>query len=151
MTDSSTGNDSFSSYYDRYRSRFGDGQTSSEPIDFSQYSNLFAKPKQKLGFLGRTVDILSRPMRIISNPVMKAVELPERFDTVKELRAAGDDAAATKESLNAVGSLLAAPFTGFFSDDPSNKPYWSDIIEKQVDVTNRNNPNYVDIANNANP
>jgi len=151
MTDSSTGNDSFLSYYDRYRSRFGDRQTPSGEVDFSQYSNLFAKPKQKLGFLGRTVDILSRPMRIISNPAMKIVELPERFDKVNELRLAGDDAAATKESLAAVGSLLASPFTGFFSDDPSNKPYWSDIIEKQVDVENRNDPNYVDVANNADP
>ena len=137
-------NDYLNFYYQQLSGGAGTGQRS---VEFPK----IAAPKQKLGFLGRTIDILSRPMRIISNPVMKAVELPERFDTVKELRAAGDDAAATKESLNAVGSLLAAPFTGFFSDDPSNKPYWSDIIEKQVDVENRNNPNYVDIANNADP
>jgi hypothetical protein len=105
----------------------------------------------KMGFLGRTIDFLSRPMRIISNPVMKAVELPERFDKVNELRLAGDDAAATKEALSAVGSLAAAPFTGFFSDNPENKPYWSDIIERHSDVSNRNDPNYVDVANNVDP
>ena len=127
------------------------GGSGTQPSQIGEIERPFVGEQQKLGFLGRTVDILSRPMRIISNPAMKAVELPERMDTVKELRAAGDTAAATKESLNAVGSLLASPFTGFFSDDPSNKPYWSDIIERQADVVNRNDPNYVDVANNIDP
>jgi len=34
-----------------------------------------ATPDPNMGFLGRTIDIISRPLRIISNPVMKAVEL----------------------------------------------------------------------------
>jgi hypothetical protein len=149
MTDSSTGNSSFTSYYDKYRSRFGSQQ--SQSVDFSQYSGLFTPSKQKLGFLGRFADILSRPMRILSNPAMKIVELPEQLDKAKELRLSGQDAAATKQTLNAVGSVLASPFTGFFSDDPANKPYWSDIIERAADVQNRNNPNYVDKANNVDP
>jgi hypothetical protein len=125
------------------------GGSGTQPSQIGEIERPFVGEQQKLGFLGRTADILSRPMRIISNPAMKFVELPERFDKVQELRAAGDTAAATKESLAAVGSLLAAPFTGFFSDDPANKPYWSDIIERQSDVTNRNDPNYVDVANNV--
>jgi hypothetical protein len=125
------------------------GGSGTQPSQIGEIERPFVGEQQKLGFLGRTVDILSRPMRIISNPAMKFVELPERMDKVQELRAAGDTAAATKESLAAVGSLLAAPFTGFFSDDPANKPYWSDIIERQSDVTNRNDPNYVDVANNV--
>jgi hypothetical protein len=110
-----------------------------------------AKVQQRLGFLGRTVDILSRPMRIISNPAMKAVEFPEQMDKVKALRLSGQEEEATKQTLSAVGSLLASPFTGFFSDDPANKPYWADIIERQKDVENRNDPNYVDVANNVDP
>lgn len=149
MAEQPKNSDNFSDYVDVYFKQLtgSTGQKKTEPTPFPYIPG----QKQELGFLARTADILSRPMRIVSNPVMKAVELPERFDVVKELRAAGDDAAATKESLNAVGSLLAAPFTGFFSDDPSNKPYWSDIIEKSVDVENRNDASYVDTANNADP
>jgi len=149
MAEQPPSSDRFSDYVNLYYSQLtgGQKQPTGEPIKFPE----LPAPKQELGFLGRTVDILSRPMRIISNPAMKAVELPERMDKVQELRAAGDTEAATKESLSAVGSLLASPFTGFFSDDPSNKPYWSDIIERQADVVNRNDPNYVDVANNVNP
>jgi len=143
--------DRFSNYVNTYYENLTGGSapkvSSGEPVSFPS----LPKPAQKLGFLGRTMDILSRPMRLISNPVMKAVELPERFDKVNELRLSGQDAAATKESLAAVGSLLAAPFTGFFSDNPDNKAYWSDIIERQSDVANRNDPNYVDVANNVDP
>ena len=147
MAEQPPSSDRFSEYVNLYYSQLtgGQKQPTGEPLPFPG----LPAPKQELGFLGRTVDILSRPMRIISNPAMKLVELPERFDKVQELRAAGDTAAATKESLAAVGSLLAAPFTGFFSDDPANKPYWSDIIERQSDVVNRNDPNYVDVANNV--
>ncbi len=147
MAEQPPSSDRFSDYVNLYYSQLtgGQKQPTGEPVPFPD----LPAPKQELGFLGRTVDILSRPMRIISNPAMKLVELPERFDKVQELRAAGDTAAATKESLAAVGSLLAAPFTGFFSDDPANKPYWSDIIERQSDVVNRNDPNYVDVANNV--
>lgn len=151
MTDPSTGGSSFSSYYDKYRSQFGGGQASGGEVDFSQYSNLFAKEPNKMGFLARFGDILSRPFRTLSNPAMKIVELPERADKVQQLRLSGQYEEATKESLNAVGSLLAAPFTGFFSDDPSNKATWSDIIEKSVDVQNRKDISYVDTANNVNP
>ena len=150
MAEQPPSSDKFSDYVNTYYSQLTGGRAqprTGEPVAFPD----LPAPVQRLGFLGRTVDILSRPMRIISNPVMKAVELPERFDKVQELRIAGDEAGATKEALSAVGSLLAAPFTGFFSDDPANKPYWSDIIEKQTDVINRNDPNYVDVANNADP
>jgi hypothetical protein len=149
MAEQPKNSDNFSDYVDVYFKQLSGstGARKTEPTPFP----FIAGQKQELGFLGRLSDILSRPMRIISNPVMKAVEFPERMDKVKELRLSGQDEAATKESLNAVGSLLAAPFTGFFSDDPSNKPYWSDIIERQSDVSNRNDPNYVDVANNVDP
>jgi hypothetical protein len=149
MAERPKNSDKFSDYINLYYQQLTGitGAPSAKPIAFPD----LPAPKQKLGFLGRTVDILSRPMRIVSNPAMKLIELPERMDKVKELRLSGQDAEATKESLNAVGSLLASPFTGFFSDDPSNKPYWSDIIEKQEDVVNRNDPNYKDVANNVDP
>jgi hypothetical protein len=116
MAEQPPSSDKFSEYVNLYYSQLTGGRAkpTGEPVEFPD----LPAPKQELGFLGRTVDILSRPMRVISNPVMKAVELPERFDKVQELRVAGDEAGATKEALSAVGSLLASPFTGFFSDDP---------------------------------
>jgi hypothetical protein len=149
MAEQPSSSDKFSEYVNLYYSQLtgGQRQPSGEPTPFPD----LPAPKQKLGFLGRTVDILSRPMRILSNPAMKLVESAERSDKVRELRLSGDTEAATKESLSILGSLVASPFTGFFSDDPSNKPYWSDIVEKFSDVTNRNDPNYVDVANNVDP
>jgi len=149
MAEQPPSSDKFSEYVNLYYSQLTGGRAkpTGEPVEFPD----LPAPKQELGFLGRTVDILSRPLRVISNPAMKTVELPERFDKVRELRVSGDEAGATKEALSAVGSLIASPFTGFFSDDPANKPYWSEIIERQSDVDNRNDPNYVDVANNVNP
>lgn len=141
--------ENFSGYYKNYLSRIQPSQTGGAVASFSEAAAPVTS--EKLGFLGRFVDLLSRPLRTISNPAMKAVEMPLRMDKVQELRLAGDDAGAIKEGLSAVGSLIAAPITGFFSDNPENKPYWSDIIEKQSDVANRNDPNYVDTANNVNP
>lgn len=152
MADLPVSNNSFADYYAQYRSQFAAQQnTPSEPIDYSKYSEIFkGKEPQKLGFLGRTVDILSRPLRLVSNPVMKALELPEKYKALAEEEAAGGEV-SFGEKLAPVGSLIAAPFTGFFSDDPDNKPYWSDIIEQIEDVSNINNPNYVDTENNADP
>jgi len=104
----------------------------------------------EMGFLGRLVDIVSRPLRIVSNPAMKALELPEKYEALRMEEAAGGDV-SFGEKIAPVGSLLAAPFTGFFSDKDENKPYWSDIIEKTSDVNNRNDPLYVDVENNVNP
>jgi hypothetical protein len=148
MAEKPKNSDKFSEYVNTYFQQLtGSSGQKIAPEPFPYISG----QKQKLGFLGRTIDLLSRPMRIISNPAMKIVETPERLDKVKQLRASGNEEAANKEFLSTVGGILAAPFTGFFSDDPSNKPYWSDIIERQVDVENRNNPNYVDTADNVNP
>ena len=143
--------DKFSEYVNNYYSALTGGASGFQPSQLGKIDRPYLGEKQKLGFLGRFVDILSRPMRIVSNPAMKVVEFPERMDKVRELRLSGQSEAATKESLNAVGSLLASPFTGFWSDNPDHKPYWSDIIERQSDVENRNDPNYVDVANNVDP
>jgi hypothetical protein len=104
----------------------------------------------EMGFLGRLVDIASRPLRIVSNPVMKALELPEKYDALAMEEAAGGEV-SFGEKVAPVGSLITAPFTGFFSDKEENKPYWSDIIEKATDVGNRNNPTYINTDNNADP
>lgn len=146
MTIVPPGSDNFSKYYQDYLRQIAPVKAEGAPIDFPAR----AGQANEMGFLGRTIDILSRPMRIVSNPVMKALELPEKYDELAAQEAAGGDV-SLGEKLAPVGSLIAAPFTGFFSDNPDNKPYWADIIEKTSDVANRNNPNYVDFENNVNP
>jgi len=137
----------FTNYYNLYRQRI-QSTLGSRPAPTASISG---PPKEhEMGFLGRLVDIASRPLRIVSNPVMKALELPEKYDAIRMEEAAGGEV-SFGEKVAPVASLLVAPFTGFFSDNQENKPYWSDIIEKAADVGQRDNPNYVDTENNVDP
>jgi hypothetical protein len=136
----------FTNYYQQFLPSVG---TNASAQVASGYPERDDAPNE-MGFLGRLVDIASRPLRIVSNPVMKALELPEKYEALRMEEAAGGEV-SFGEKIAPVGSLIAAPFTGFFSDKEENKPYWSDIIEKTADVENRNNPNYIDIENNVDP
>jgi len=136
----------FTNYYQQFLPSVGTGVNAGAA---GQITSLAGQPNE-MGFLGRLIDIASRPLRIISNPVMKALELPEKYDALKTEEAAGGEV-SFGEKIAPIGSLIAAPFTGLFSDKEENKPYWSDIIEKTADVNNRNNPNYVDVENNIDP
>lgn len=136
----------FTNYYQQFLPSVGTGVNAGAA---GQITSLAGQPNE-MGFLGRLIDIASRPLRIISNPVMKALELPEKYEALKMEEAAGGEV-SFGEKIAPVGSLIAAPFTGLFSDKEENKPYWSDIIEKTADVNNRNNPNYVDVENNIDP
>ena len=124
----------FSDYYQQFLPSVGN--TSASPA--TGFPTRTGQPNE-MGFLGRLIDIASRPLRIVSNPVMKALELPEKYDALATEEAAGGEV-SFGEKIAPVGSLLAAPFTGFFSDKDENKPYWSDIVEKTSDVANRNEP-----------
>lgn len=136
----------FTNYYQQFLPTVGTDVSAEAAVGFPER----AGAPNEMGFLGRLVDIASRPLRIVSNPVMKALELPEKYEALRMEEAAGGEV-SFGEKIAPVGSLIAAPFTGFFSDKDENKPYWSDILEKVVDVDNRNNPGYVDTDNNANP
>jgi ParB-like chromosome segregation protein Spo0J len=136
----------FTDYYQQFLPTVG---TDASAQVASGFPERVGAPNE-MGFLGRLVDIASRPLRIVSNPIMKALELPEKYDALRMEEAAGGEV-SFGEKIAPVGSLLAAPFTGFFSDREENKPYWSDIVEKIVDVDNRNNRSYVDTDNNADP
>ena len=136
----------FTNYYQQFLPTVGTGVNAES---MGQISPLTGQPNE-MGFLGRLVDIASRPLRIVSNPVMKALEMPEKYEALEREQAAGGEV-SFGEKLAPVGSLLAAPFTGFFSDKEENKPYWSDIVEKASDVSNRNDPLYRDVENNVDP
>ena len=144
--------DAFSKYYREYLNQLGGSQTQPQlqpvqPLDVGRPGG-----GEQMGVLGRTIDILSRPLRLISNPVMKALELPFKLDEIEARETAGEVVPFTEK----LGTYLdAAPpvaaVKGFLSDDPENKPYWSDIIEQASDTFNKNNPNYVDVDDNVNP
>ena len=136
----------FTDYYQQFLPTVG---TDASAQVASGFPERVGAPNE-MGFLGRLVDIASRPLRIVSNPVMKAVELPEKYEALRMEEAAGGEV-SFGEKIAPVASLIAAPFTGFFSDKEKNKPYWSDIIEKAVDVNNLNNRSYIDTDNNVNP
>jgi len=108
-------------------------------------------PEGEVGFLGKTIDFLSRPLYAVTNVADKALDLPGAFDEADKLSRQGAFGESTATAAKAVGNLAAAPFTGLFAQSRENKNYFSDIIEKTSDVTYRNNPNYVDVEDNVDP
>lgn len=136
----------FTDYYRQQIRPININMANVEPMAFPEREG----QANKMGFLGRTVDILSRPLRLVTNPILKSLELQEKAKEFRERELAGEEI-SFGERVAPVGSLLAAPLTGFFSDDPENKPYWSDIIEKGNDVANLYNPQYEDVKDNVNP
>ena len=136
----------FSNYYQQFLPGVSTGAAAQAS---SGYPKRDDEPNE-MGFLGRLVDIASRPLRFISNPVMKALELPDKLDALAIEEAAGGEV-SFGEKIAPVGNLLASPFTGFLSDKDENKPYWSDIVEQVSDTANRNDPAYVDVQDNVNP
>lgn len=136
----------FTNYYQQFLPSVGTGVNAEAA---GQITSLAGQPNE-MGFLGRLIDIASRPLRIVSNPVMKALELPEKYEALRTEEAAGGEV-SFGDKIAPVGSLLAAPFTGFFSDKDENKPYWSDIVEQTSDFINRDDPLYRDVENNVDP
>jgi len=144
-------------------------ETPQLPTDFTQYYNQYKQrlatrfpvrtdlnipstPKEpEMGFLGGLIDFLSRPLYAVTNVADKALDLPVLLEQADALEAQGKRQEASAERLKAFGSLAVSPLTGLFSQTRENKNYTSDIIEKTVDVVNRNVPNYVDVKNNVNP
>ena len=138
----------FSGFYQQYLQQISPRRAEVPPIEFPRREG----QGERLGVIGRTIDIISRPLRLVSNPVMKALELPIKLDEIAAREQAGEIVPFSEKLGTYVeASTPVAAFKGFFSDDPENKPYWSDIIEQTSDTVNRNNPNYEDVDDNVNP
>ena len=88
------------------------------------------------------VDILSRPMRIVENPINVAAT------EAKKRATQGDKYDVVGGAFNQIMS----PFTGFFSTDPQHQPTGDKIIENVTDAIGLNtDPNYKDVQDNVNP
>lgn len=89
-------------------------------------------------FLSWLIDISSRPLFAVT-------------ETASSLL----DAADPQSNMNLaerVGHVASAPFRGLFSNNPEDKIYTSELIEKGADVVGKNtNPNYKDVQDNVDP
>jgi hypothetical protein len=91
------------------------------------------------------IDILSRPMRAVQNPVNQAMNEAQKII----------DAEKTGQSydvLGGIGNVLTAGPRGFFSQNPEDQPAGNQLIEKGTDVIGQvNDPNYKNVEDNVNP
>jgi len=145
---------SFSDYIKQYES----GQTTKSGLVRAELTpsttgSYKAAPVNEGDFLSGAIDFVSGPLKAITNTAYKALEIPEQYDALRERSAAGEDVSAF-EQIAPIARVAAAPATGlfsFFTKNEEDKPWGADLVEKFTDVDNRNNPNYVNTPNNADP
>jgi hypothetical protein len=135
----------FSEYYQQYLQLLTPQSTG---VSFPEFSRV---PEQKMSGFQKAIDFISRPLYAATNMADKALDLPGAFEEAERLRSLGQSDEAASTTIKALGNFAVSGATGLFAQSKDNKNLWSDIIEKTADVNNRNNPNYVDIENNANP
>jgi hypothetical protein len=102
------------------------------------YSAMKDQDSSDQDFLSWIIDIASRPLFAGSETVSSII-----------------DAADPQSGMDLgqrVGHVASAPFRGFFSNNPEDKIYYADLIEKGTDVVGKNtDPSYVDKQNNVDP
>lgn len=142
--------DDFSKYYQDYLARLSPtpGAGPAAPVAFPERPGV---AEANMSGFQKAIDFISRPLYAATNIADKALDLPGAFDEAEKLRAQGATGEAAGTVVKAFGNLAASPLTGLFAQDESNKNLWSDIIEKNEDVANRNNPAYVDTDDNVDP
>jgi hypothetical protein len=116
---------SFSSYLNDARKKYGVSQPTQKPLNYTPLPKGTFKEKQEpQSPLSWLVDILSRPMRAVQNPInVAATEAKKR--------------ATEGANYNVVGGFfnqLTSPITGFFSTDEQFQPTGSDLIENVTDA-----------------
>ena len=145
----------FSQFYNLYKERVAKTLGPQTPMSGAAFQSTPKEPE--VGFLGGLMDFVSRPLYAVTNIASKALDLPERFEKAEQLQEAGKGGEAAQEQFAALGSLAVSPITGFFSGGilgerrREDKNYVNEVLEKYSDVTNRNNPNYVDVEDNLDP
>jgi hypothetical protein len=102
------------------------------------YSAMKDQDSSDQDFLSWIINIASRPLFAGSETVSSII-----------------DAADPQSGMDLgqrVGHVASAPFRGFFSNNPEDKIYYADLIEKGTDVVGKNtDPSYVDKQNNVDP
>lgn len=136
----------FSDAYQRHLAQQGAavGSSGTKPAapDFSALAGL--KPAQQTGqdFLSWLTDILSRPMRLISNPVHQALSEEQKAQTQ----------GSKYDALGGLGNIVTAATRGFFSTNPDDQPDWSHNIEQIADTVGPMvDKNYQNTQDNVNP
>ena len=104
-----------------------------------------AMPPDPLSWL---LDIASRPLRLVTETVDTNLDTGKRL--AKASLTGGD---VLGEAVRGAGDAISAPFRGFFSTNPEDQPYTSDLIEKGTDVIGgiADPKRYKDTPDNVNP
>lgn len=133
----------FSSYLADARAKYGVQKPNViSAANFTPPKNTQKKSEGGQDPLSWFIDILSRPMRAVLNPINVAATEAKKRATE----------GANYDFFGGLGNQLAAPFTGFGSSDPQFQPTGSDIIENVTDAVGLNtNPYYRDEKDNVNP
>ena len=121
------------------------GTTGKRKLDFGTPVKVSDKQSENPSdFLSTVVDILSRPLYAVTNVPNQILN---EISKANEAEKTGQ----TYDGWGAAGNILTSPLRGFFSNDVADKATTAQLIEKVSDVSNQNNPGYVDVENNANP
>jgi hypothetical protein len=135
----------FSDAYKKHLSEQGSGAVgvSHAAPDFSALKNLQpAKQQGGQDFLSWLTDILSRPMRLVSNPAHQALTEIEK----------AHEQGGKYDLLGGLGNIVTAPTRGFFSTSKDDQPDWSHNIEQGTDVVGAlTDPNYKNVPDNVAP
>ena len=96
-------------------------------------------------FWSSMVDILSRPLYSVTNPINQAFNEAEK-------RRLAEESGQPYDYLGALGNQLTAGLRGWFSTNPADKATTAQLIEKGTDVYGPMvDKNYKDVQNNVNP
>lgn len=135
---------SFSQYLAEAQAQIGQTAPLAAPQSY-KINSLGPKKPGDQDALSWFIDILSRPMRAVQNPVNQAMNEAQKII----------DAEKTGQSydvLGGIGNVLTAGPRGFFSQNPEDQPAGNQLIEKGTDVIGQvNDPNYKNVEDNVNP
>ena len=133
----------FSQYLAEAKAKLGSTGTNNGGIDFSGLKPSPSKPG-KQDALSWFIDILSRPMRAVQNPVNQAMNESQKIiDSQKTGK--------PYDVLGGIGNVATAGIRGFLSTNPEDQPAGNQLIEKGTDVIGQvNNRNYKNVEDNVN-
>ncbi len=112
------------------------------------------------GWLANFVDFLNIGVYPGTNMANEFLKMPERREEIQAKAAEGRTGEAIGDAVKMVGGIatavprgLAAPFRRAFGQElPEGEgDTWERVLERSLDVANRNNPDYVDVDHNAHP
>ncbi len=112
------------------------------------------------GWLGTVVDFLNTGVYAGTTTANAIMDVPQKVEEIQTKADSGNTLGAVGDSLKTAGSVLSAPLRG--ASTPIRRAFGAELaddegdtyealVERSYDMANADNPDYVDIENNANP